>query len=302
MNETTNQSHTLRGVVCTTVGGVFWGFSGTCGQYLLSSYPISPLWITCVRILASGTILTAVAAVRQREKMRALLRQPRELWRIFLFGALGLTMCQVAYMVSIDHSNAATTTVLQNLSLLFIMLCSCLQSRRLPNRRERAALLLALGGTYILATGGDPRHMVLSPKGLFWGILTAVAVTIYSIQPRKLLPRWGWEPVTGLGMLFGGITLNLATRSWTYSVQLPPAGWAALAAIMVFGGLLAFPMFMQGVADIGPVRSSMLAATEPVSATVFSALWLGTRFSPTDLIGFACIIATIFLLAKNESE
>ena len=51
---------------------------------------------------------------------------------------------------------------------------------------------------------------------------------------------------------------------------------------------------------MGPVKASMLAATEPLSATVFSALWLGTAFSWTDLIGFACIISTIFLLAKTD--
>ena len=51
---------------------------------------------------------------------------------------------------------------------------------------------------------------------------------------------------------------------------------------------------------MGPVKSSMLASTEPLSATVFSAVWLHTAFTIPDLIGFACIIATIFLLAKSD--
>ena len=45
---------------------------------------------------------------------------------------------------------------------------------------------------------------------------------------------------------------------------------------------------------------TIMAATEPLSATVFSALWLGTSFHAADLIGFAAIISTIFLLAKSE--
>ena len=61
-----------------------------------------------------------------------------------------------------------------------------------------------------------------------------------------------------------------------------------------------FPLIMQGIADIGPVRSSMLATTEPVSATILSVLWLGTSFTVTDIIGFAAIISIIFLLAKSE--
>lgn len=57
---------------------------------------------------------------------------------------------------------------------------------------------------------------------------------------------------------------------------------------------------MQSIADVGPVKSSMLAATEPVSATVCSALWLHTEFSFADLVGFALILTTIFLLAREN--
>ena len=93
--------------------------------------------------------------------------------------------------------------------------------------------------------------------------------------------------------------LNVGAHSWTFHVELPLLGWALLGVIVVLGTVLSFSLFMQGIQEVGPVRASMLAATEPLSATVFSALWLGTSFSAADLIGFAAITATIFLLAKE---
>ena len=204
------------------LGGVCWGFSGTCGQYLFSRFGVSTLWLTCLRL------------------------------------------------------------------------------RRRPNRVETIALLLALFGTFLLATGGDPAHMVLSPQGLFWGLATAVAATVYTLLPRRLLSRWNREVVNGWAMLIGGVVLNLGARSWTFQVDLPLRGWLAVCAIVVFGTVLSFTLFMQGIRDVGPVKSSMLASTEPVSATVFSAVWLGTAFSTVDLLGFVAIIATIFLLAQPE--
>ena len=83
-------------------------------------------------------------------------------------------------------------------------------------------------------------------------------------------------------------------------IVVSPPLLAMVAAIVLFGTVLSFTLFMQGIQDVGPVKSSMLAATEPVSATVFSAVWLGTAFSAVDLMGFAAIIATIFLLARSE--
>lgn len=282
------------------LGGVCWGFSGTCGQYLFSRFGVSTLWLTCLRLLAGGVIMLALAAVRHRRELREIWRCPGDAAMLVAYGLFGLMMCQYAYMTSISYSNAGTTTVLQTLSLVIIMLLTCLRLRRRPNRVETIALLLALFGTFLLATGGDPAHMVLSPQGLFWGLATAVAATVYTLLPRRLLSRWNREVVNGWAMLIGGAVVNLGARSWTFHVDLPFRGWLAVVSIVVFGTVLSFTLFMQGIRDVGPVKSSMLASTEPVSATVFSAVWLGTAFSTVDLLGFVAIIATIFLLAQPE--
>lgn len=282
------------------LGGVCWGFSGTCGQYLFSRFGVSTLWLTCLRLLAGGIIMLVLAAVRHRRELRNIWRCPGDAAMLVAYGLFGLMMCQYAYMTSISYSNAGTTTVLQTLSLVIIMLLTCLRLRRRPNRVETIALLLALFGTFLLATGGDPAHMVLSPQGLFWGLATAVAATVYTLLPRRLLSRWNREVVNGWAMLIGGAVVNLGARSWTFHVDLPFRGWLAVVSIVVFGTVLSFTLFMQGIRDVGPVKSSMLASTEPVSATVFSAVWLGTAFSTVDLLGFAAIIATIFLLAQPE--
>ena len=60
---------------------------------------------------------------------------------------------------------------------------------------------------------------------------------------------------------------------------------------------MAFSLYMQGVGDIGAVRASMIVSTEPLSATILSAVLLGTVFSVYDWIGFVLVIATVFLLA-----
>ncbi|MEG2175866.1 MAG: DMT family transporter [Oscillibacter sp.] len=294
------KTHTLRGMLCSIIGGVCWGLSGTCGQYLFSEFGISALWLTCLRLLVAGGILTLLALRTHRADLVNIWKQPKDVALLVCYGIFGLMLCQYSYMTSISWSNAATTTVLQNLSLVLIMLVTCLRVRRLPKPIETFALALAVFGIWMLATGGDPHHMTLSPQGLFWGLATAVAVAIYTLLPQSLLPRWGQEVISGYGMLIGGIVLTLFSRSWEVEVQLPARGWLAVAVIILLGTVMSFSLFMQGVTDLGPVKSSMLVATEPVSATILSALWLGTTFSATDFIGFGAIVATIFLLAKSD--
>lgn len=294
------EKRTLRGVLCTTIGGVLWGFSGTCGEYLFSKYDVSPLWLTCLRLMTAGIILILLYIPKHHKQMLTVLRDRRAMIHLTCFGIFGLLMCQFSYLTAISYSNAGTTTVLQNLSLVMIMLITCIRQRKLPNRIQSVAMVMALLGTYILATGGNLNQLVLTPQALFWGVMTAVAVTVYTMLPEKMLEQWGREITTGFGMVLGGIVVNLAARSWRFHIHLPAQGWLAVVAIIILGTVLSFSLFMQGVADVGSVKSCMLAATEPVAATVFSALWLHTSFSSTDFIGFILIIATVFILAKES--
>ena len=62
MNDT--NTHLLRGSLCTMLGGVCWGFSGTCGQYLFSRFGVSSLWLTCLRLLSGGIIMLLVMLIR----------------------------------------------------------------------------------------------------------------------------------------------------------------------------------------------------------------------------------------------
>lgn len=290
----------FRGMTLTILGGISWGISGTCGQFLFSQYGVSSMWLTCVRLLYGGALLTLLALLRRPADVRGILRDLRAVIRLTLYGIFGLLMVQYAYLTGIYWTNAATTTVLQNLGPVLVMLCACCTRRRLPSPAEAAALLLAVTGVFLLATGGDLTAMAISPQGLFWGLMSAVGVVFYTLLPRPLLERWDRNTVVGLGMLIGGLVINLAARSWTMTVSLPLQGWLAAAAVVLLGTVISFSLVTQGIAEIGPVRSSMLNAVEPVTATVLSVLWLGTAFAITDMIAFAAILIAVVLLAKDE--
>ena len=295
-----DRKQVLRGCFYAALGGVIWGFSGTSGQYLFSHWPISSLWLTCMRMMGAGLIFLVLALIKNRREVVELLRSPRDLALTALYGIGGLLLCQYSYMTGISHSNAATTTVLQTLTIVMVMVIACCHERKLPRWHEVLSVALALLGVFLLATGGKPGQMVLSPKGLFWGLMTAAAMTLYTLLGRPLAKRWSRDTVMAVAMTMGGIVINLGARSWQFDVSLPARGWLLVAFIVVFGTVVTFALFLQGIRDAGPVRASILSVTEPVSAAILAFFWLGTQFTAADLLGFAAILATVFLLAKQE--
>ena len=69
-----------------------------------------------------------------------------------------------------------------------------------------------------------------------------------------------------------------------------------MAVIVLLGTVGAFTLFLQGIALVGPVKAALLSCLEPLTAATLSVVWLHSSFSPTDLIGFACILATVVLM------
>ena len=94
--------------------------------------------------------------------------------------------------------------------------------------------------------------------------------------------------------------LTLCLHPWQSTMNLDTAGILAIAFIVLIGTVASFTLFLRGVGDIGPVKATFIGTLEPVSATLSSLFFLGTPFSFTDFIGFACIIATVYLITMKS--
>ena len=290
------------GALCTLAGAVLWGFSGAGIQLLQSDYGVQPLFITTMRMLGAGTLMLAALAITRREALARMLYDRATLVRLAVFGCVGLFACQLTYIVVIRYTNAGTSTALQGLNVVFIVMATCLMTRKLPNRYEIAGMCTAFAGTVLIATKGDLSTLVIPRPGLVWGVISAASVAFYTMYPKRLFEQWGSVPVTGFGMLAGGV-MSLVLFAAGGMAGMPPElpaldgfGVLILACVVLFGTVGAFGLFLHGVSIVGSVKGSQLGAIEPVSATLFSWLWLGMVFSWGDWAGLALMVATVFLV------
>lgn len=236
-----------------------------------------------------------------RENMVNIWKDKKPVPRLLLFAVFGLMLNSLSYLTAISYSNSGTATILQYLGPLLVMIWACFTGRRLPAGKEVAAIVLALLGTFFLATHGDIHTMVITPLGLIWGLLAALFLATYTLIPVPIIGKYGSTAVTGYGMFIGGLILWIITGSWRAPMVYEPACIAAFAAMVFFGTVLTFTIYLVGVHRCGAVKASMLATIEPVSATVIMVLWLGEAFAFMDFVGFSCIFVTIFLLVKKEA-
>ncbi len=285
----------LIGMLVTLTGGIFWGFSGTSASFLFDHYHVDTMWLLSTRQLLAGTLFMVMILLFDRDRFIQLLKTPRHLAVMVVFTFAGVCANSMFYLLAVRFTNAGTATVMQCLQLVIIMGYTCIRAHRAPRRRELAGLVLAFLGAFLIATGGDPTSLIIPPEGLVVGLLSAVGASCMSIVPTKILPIYGSSIVTGSAIFTSGLVLSAFIQPWNNVPPLDLPGWGALAILVVVGTFLAYNLYMQGVKEVGSVRASLIGTIEPVSATVTSALVLGTIFAPTDIIGFACIIVMVFL-------
>lgn len=288
------------GVLITILGGVLWGLSGACGQYLFEYKDVTSKWLVPIRLMTAGLVMLVFYILKEKGEAFRIWKKGRDAVDVLIYGIAGLMLCQFTYFFTIELSNAGTATVIQYLSPVIIVILVCAMERRLPRAVEILSLFLAVAGIFLIATHGNIRQMVISKEALFMGLLSAATVVLYNMQPRRLMIHYPTAYLLAWGMTIGGIVLALIFKPWnyTYSIDLPFFG--ALVAIIFLGSMVAFTLYMQGVKMIGPARASLYACVEPIAATVLSAIWLKVPFQPIDFLGFAMIIATILILGYSD--
>ena len=53
-----------QGMVMTIFAGIAWGFSGNCAEILFKNFGITPVYLSSMRMVFSGLILTIAALLK----------------------------------------------------------------------------------------------------------------------------------------------------------------------------------------------------------------------------------------------
>lgn len=292
-----NKSTQLFGVLLCILSGALWGFSGVCGEYMINSKGAVSAWIVPWRLLIAGIILTAYNFIRHGyKKTLGIWCKKLNVIDLILTGVLGIMACQFTYCLTIEYSNAGIATVLQYISPIIIMIVVCITVKRFPQKHEVAALILAILGVFTVSTHFDFSQLAIPLPALIIGLISAMTVVIYNLAPVRLMREYPPEMITGWGMLLSGITLMPLFRPWQYDIKIDIGIILAMFGMTVLGSVLSFTFYYISVKIIGPTKASIFASSEPITAMLVSAVWLGTKFTLLDIIGMVLIFVAIIVL------
>lgn len=292
-------SKAFKGTLFTVIAGIAWGLSGTSGQYLMA-HGISALVLTNIRLIIAGLLLVLLSYIKSKEQFLAFLKDKSSLFSLLLFSLFGLFLNQLAYLSAIQETNAGTATVLQYICPVGILAYTCIKDKVAPTIAEILSMVLAIGGTFLIATHGQMDQLSMTPAGLFWGLFSALTYALYIILPIKLIQKWGSILVIGVGMTISGFVAVPFTGIIGASLPMSFDIFLAFAGIILIGTVFAYTAFLKGASLVGPVKSSLLASIEPISAVFFAFMIMGDIFYPIDFLGMAMILLAVTIISLKD--
>lgn len=213
LTERLERKETVRGTALTITGGFLWGIAGVFGKYTFEYKGVTATWIVNVRLIIAGIILLTRAYMVQKDGIFRIWKNKRHVLRMLVYGVIGIAGCQMTYYLAVEDSNAGIATVLQYTAPVMIMVLLALKNWKLPGKNEILALILAFGGTVLLATHGNLTQLSVSKTTLIFGLSSAVATIFYNLVPGNLMDIYGTFPMVGWGMLISGIGLTPFVRA-----------------------------------------------------------------------------------------
>ena len=283
---------------------LIWGAAWSWGRIVAQAMP--PLTAATLRFLISAVAL--LFWLYHRDRLRALVALTRRQWAgLALAAACGVSGYAIFFMLGLRHIGAGRAAVIFSINPALTMLGAAWLFRERLNRRILCGMMLAVGGSLVVAARGNPL-LLLSALGTGeYLILGCVFCWVsYSLIGRRVLTGIDALTATTATAVIGGamlLAVSLAaegTAAWTRLAHVAPSVWAILLALAFGATLLAYLWYFEGIAALGAGNAAAYMTLIPVFAVLIAALWLHEPLTLSLVAGGALTVCGMVLMQRGR--
>lgn len=273
----------LAGAGLVVLTSVQFGAVVVLGKAVISSGLPVPTYLSVRFGVAALLLAAALAATR-----RPLAAAPGEGWKLAALGTAGYAVEAAFFFLALRHGTAASVSLLFFTYPVMVSAVAAALGRGLPGRLLGGALACSVGGASLVVLGGG--GLEVEPAGVAFALASAATFALYLLGAEATLNRT--PSLVGAMWVSASASLALAGAAALTAWGEVPRGWAQWGPVLGTGAFTAgaFVCLFAGMRRVGAVRTSVLSASEPLSAALLAALFLGEAVGPGTAAGGALIV------------
>ncbi|GGX11603.1 DMT family transporter [Undibacterium macrobrachii] len=282
---------------------LFWGGTFIAGRIVSTEIPHM--------IAAAGRFLVAcifllLLAWRVEGGLPKLSRQQKH--ATFGLGATGIFLYNICFLAALERMPAGRSALFVSLSPIVTALAMAILFRERLGFTKWLGIAIAFVGAAVVITRGDlmsVAHDISHSMGsgeLF--MLAAVGSwTAYTILGKHALKGLSPIAATTYASLWGLLLLSMGAVNQLPMLDTTKLTWQVLSAIVflgIFGTVIGFVWYYEGVKTIGPARTAVFNNLVPVFGVSLSALLLNESILISMIVGGVLTIAGVSLTNRTS--
>ena len=244
------------GMGLAIMGALFWGLSGTSVQFLESAKHLNVEWLLEVRLLVAGILTIMIAYMQDGKRIFDIFKNAKDFGKLLIFGILGIALAQYTYFRAIAISGVGVATVLQYVAPTMIIIYLFLRYFKKPSIPELFCIVLAMVGTVCIVMQEGLDISAINGEALFWGLVSAASICVYTLQPIELLKKYGTTSIVGFAMFICGILSFAVFQKVESEAIWDGMTWLGLFTIIILGTVVSFNAYIESVRRIGAVQGT----------------------------------------------
>jgi drug/metabolite transporter (DMT)-like permease len=274
---------------------VFWGGTFIAGRVVAQD--AGPFSAAFARFAMASVLLLGLTW-QAEGRLPPLKKQ--HLLPIALLGMTGIFAYNFFFFTGMKLIAAGRASTIVATNPIFITLLSALLFKEKLKPLKVAGILLSVGGAIMVISRGDPRQVLRG--GLGWGELfifgCVLSWVIYSLVGKALMAELSpltavaYSSLAGAAALLVPAYLEGAVQDFGHYSNL---SWLGLAYLALFGTVLGFRWYYEGIKRIGPARASIFINFVPISAVILAFLLLREPITVSLLSGAVLVSSGVYL-------
>jgi drug/metabolite transporter (DMT)-like permease len=274
---------------------VFWGGTFIAGRHIAQG--VGPFSAAFLRFTVASMLLVLLV-LRAEGRLPSV--QKGQIIPLILLGMTGVFSYNVFFFKGLKLIQAGRASVIiANNPIVIALFAALIFKEKLTVLKVMGIVLSVIGAIIVVSKG----HVAeLFRGGLGWGeifILCCVASwACYSLIGKVVMARLSplvavaYSSAVGAGALFvpawaEGLFADISS----YTIL----DWLGIAYLGIFGTVIGFVWYYEGIKAIGPTRAGQFINFVPMSAIVLAFFILGEAITVSLLVGTAFVITGVYV-------
>jgi drug/metabolite transporter (DMT)-like permease len=274
---------------------IFWGGTFIAGRALSDN--VAPFSAAFLRFVVASIPLLYMT---YRMEGRFPPIQKEKMFYLLLLGLTGVFSYNVFFFKGLRLIHAGRASLIIANNPIFITIAAFFLFKEKLNTVKIVGILVSVSGAMVAISRGNIQGMLTESfgQGEFFIFLAVLSWVTYSLIGKRVMQDFSaieavtYASVTGAILLFpAALAEGIASDIFDYSL----ANWFSLFYLGIFGTVLGFVWYYEGINKIGLSKASLFINFVPISAIIMAYLFLDEPITISLLAGTVMVSIGVYL-------